>query len=111
MNLPEYFSMVLDQTEVKYVDTIARYEGSPLQRNARDEALKRLKEIEALRKVLTIHNTWKVVHSQPNILSEGCEGCGLDTWEDLMTPNVNDCPTLLALIEPYSDRADFGSWS
>lgn len=122
MNLPEYYSMVLDELETAYKGD-AHVDNPDLQRYFLEEcedgnesyiileALDRLKEIAALRKVLKIHNTWSVVYGSSNFCSLGCEGCGLDGSEEMVTPYINDCPTLLALVEPYSDRPDFRTWS
>lgn len=127
MNLPEYYSMVLDECEAKYKSD-AEVDNPVLQNyylndcggyNDKDsyysyivrEALQRLKEIEGFREILKIHNTLAALYNNSQASLQDCQGCGLDAWEESATPNVNDCPTLLALVKSQcSDRADFGSW-
>ena len=112
MNLPEYFSMILDELEARYTFEGQLYRpSSPEEGYIASEALLRLKEIVALRDVLKIHDTY-VAAGSSFVPGCYCVGCGSVEYNSFpRTWNVNECPTLLALVGPYSDRADFGSWS
>lgn len=57
------------------------------------------REVAAHRKILDEHRPWS--DRQP----PACEGCGLDNQEYERTPDINQCPTLLALAEAYGVEA------
>jgi hypothetical protein len=68
-----------------------------------------LREVEAKRAILKVHNTWSVVDPEAHYLAEerSCVGCGLDVAGDRMTQDVNKCPVLRALALPHADHPDY----
>ncbi|MFJ7269409.1 DUF6221 family protein [Streptomyces sp. NPDC099050] len=76
-----------------------------------------LAEVDAKRRILLLHNIPAVV--SPKMAAFGlrkgespeddrrCAGCGLDSMDDPITPDVSECPILRALALPYADHPDY----
>lgn len=113
MNLPEYLGKVLDIREYIYEQTIQDSDiTNPDEAYAADEAVMRIREIQALRKgVLARHNTWRARYPTDGNDDDYCVGCACNILGDPITRDINDCPELRALAEPYSDRSEYGTWS
>lgn len=56
-------------------------------------------EVGAKRAILSIHCP---ANGDPAY----CQGCGASFQEEWME-RIEECPTLLALVQPYADHADF----
>lgn len=111
MNLHEYFLKVLDNLEDRY-RKLAYADNPELQRYALyrcpdsndhyivGEAIQRLEEIKAFREIAERHKT----HGS---FSTACLGCALTSYEEYVTPDINDCHTLRPLAKALTrDRDD-----
>lgn len=117
MNLAEFYAARLDELEAKMKE--AAYAGDPQQRdyfmNCGDgnesymilQAEERLEEVAAGRELLKIHNTWAVRYNRVQDVDQACVGCNLDSGGAWSTPDVNQCPTLLAMTARWKKREDY----
>lgn len=68
-----------------------------------------VRELDAKRRILKIHNVWEVVFPADPVLMRDrhCVGCGFNAVEEYETEDINDCPTLQALALSYADHPDY----
>lgn len=69
-----------------------------------------LREVEAKRRIVAIHNRRADVYPDTagGTFENCCQGCGFEgVCEDPVVENVNDCPELKALAAVWSDHPDF----
>jgi hypothetical protein len=71
-----------------------------------------LAQCEAHTAILAVHNTPLVLHPDdpPSLWKyeeRCCLGCGFDSREERVTPEINDCPTLRATGLAYQHRPGY----
>ncbi|MGW6455521.1 DUF6221 family protein [Streptomyces sp. NPDC055078] len=84
---------------------------------ARHDPARTLREVDAKRRILRLHNIPAVVSPKMAALGlrEGeapeddrrCVGCGLDMMDEPITADINECPILRALALPYADHPEW----
>lgn len=97
-----------------YADEVLSTVGGHI---VRHDPARVLAEVDAKRRILGLHNIPAVV--SPKMAAFGlrkgespeddrrCAGCGLDSMDDPITPDVSACPILRALALPYADHPDY----